>query len=128
MDIVSISCLVGFFGDASLQLLSKYKKDNFWGLKPYFKQHGSSESLFIAGGMLALFYIIFIYIFVNLFKIPLTWYTITIYAIILDLLFRKFSIFKSLNPYYDSLNYFWSAFWAIIPMLIPYFIYLYLNQ
>lgn len=125
MDIVSLSCIVGFTGDALLQILTKFMGGNSgWGLKPYFKQHGSIESLFIAGGMLAIFYIIFIYIFVDIFCVPLTWYSICIYAITLDLLFRISMIFPSLKGYYNHLNYFWSAIWAIIPMIIPFLLFL----
>jgi len=108
-----LAFLTGFFGDAILQTLVHYKWD--WGLKQYFEQHGIAESMFIAGGMLTFFYIIYIVI-----KCPMKWYYIAIYGIILDLIFRVTGIFPSLKGYYEHLNYFWSAFWGAIPMLVPF--------
>ena len=109
--LISIACFVGFIGDFLLQILAK-KYD--WGLKDYFKQHGSIESLFIAGGMMSLFYIIYI-----LLKLPLNYKYLAIYGIVLDFLFRKFMIFPSLKGYYSHLNYFWSAVWGAIPLMLP---------
>jgi hypothetical protein len=128
IDIISIATVTGFVGDASLQIATKNLKmggTTGWGLTEYFKQHGASESLFIAGGMLAIFYAFYVYILVELLKVPNTALSVIIYAIILDLIFRKFRVFPSLDGYYNHLNYFWSAVWAIIPMLIPYFLYKY---
>jgi len=120
MDIVSTSFLVGFFGDASLQILSPiFGGKTGWGLTPYFKQHGRAESLFIAGGMMALFYMIYVYIF----KLPLNYVYLAIYGIILDLLFRWFRIFPSLDGYYEYLNYFWSGFWEAFSMMLPLAVY-----
>ena len=48
-----------------------------------------------------------------------TLYSLAIYGIILDLLFRKTMWFPSLKGYYNHLNYFWSAFWGAIPMILP---------
>lgn len=119
--VISFAYLTGFIGDGSLQaIVSNTKYD--WGLKRYFKQHGIAESMFIAGGMLAFFYMIYFFM-----RLPLNPVYISIYAIILDLLFRQFNIFPSLKGYYSHLNYFWSAFWAVIPMLIPYYLYRYLK-
>jgi hypothetical protein len=42
-----------------------------------------------------------------------------IYAVLLDLFFRKFMIFPSLSGYYNYFNYFWCAAWVVIPILIP---------
>ena len=28
-------------------------------------------------------------------------------------------LFQSLDEYYKHMNYFWSAFWGVIPMIIP---------
>ena len=122
LDIVSIACLTGFFGDALLQLGVKLVNRN-WSLKPYFAQHGSAESLFIASGM-SIFYIFYLYVL----RLPLNYTYLAIYGIIIDLIFRKLMIFKSLKPYYKSLNYFWSAFWMAIPMMLPFFIYNMLAQ
>ena len=114
-NLIAIACLTGFIGDALLQL-GVYTSVGDWGLKSYFKQHGSAESLFIAGGMMTLFYIIYIYAL----KLPLKWYYLVVYGIVLDYLFRKTMVFESLKGYYQHLNYFWSAFWGAIPMLIPF--------
>ena len=79
IDIISISCLTGLFGDATLQMATKYLGFN-WGLKDYFIYHGSGESLCIAAGMMTLFYIIYIYIL----RLPLNYAYLAIYGIILD--------------------------------------------
>ena len=116
--LVSIACLTGFVGDASLQFLTTKMGlggPTGWGLKPYFKQHGKVESLFIAGGMVTIFYVIYI----SLLRLPPKWYYLSIYGIILDYIFRITMLFPSLDGYYKSLNYFWSAFWGAVPMLIP---------
>ena len=123
VDIVSIACATGFIGDAVLQIASK--KFNMggptgWGLKEYFKQHGSAQSLFTAAGMLSMFYVFYIYIL----KLPLTYTNIAIYGIIIDYIFRRFVIFPSLKGYYQYFNHFWSAVWIAIPMIIPLFLYL----
>jgi hypothetical protein len=115
--LLTISCLTGFIGDASLQVLTKYMGgESGWGLTEYFKLHGPVESLFIAGGMMTLFYIIY---FVLL-ELPLNWYYLAIYGVILDWIFRETMLFPSLEGYYKALNYFWSAFWGAVPMIMPY--------
>jgi len=124
-----ITCFVGFVGDFLLQLF--IKKFNMggstgWGLKDYFNQHGAVESLFIAGGMMTLFMSIFI-ILVKVVKIPINYVNLAIYGIILDLLFRVFMIFPSLEGYYSYFGYsvqgyiesgFWEAFSMCLPLLI----------
>jgi hypothetical protein len=118
LNLLIFACISGFFGDAGLQLLTKKMGmggPTGWGLKPYFLQHGSAEALFIAGGMLTVFYIIYLFIF----QLPPTWSYLTIYGILLDLFFRETMLFSSLEGYYNHLNYFWSAFWGAIPMLLP---------
>lgn len=116
--VITFAYLTGFIGDGLLQIIVGNTKYN-WGLKEYFRQHGVAESVFIAGGMLAFFYMIYFFIL----RLPLNPIYISIYAIVLDLLFRELNIFPSLKGYYSHLNYFWSAFWAVIPMLIPYYLY-----
>ena len=116
--LVTISCLTGFFGDASLQFMTKtlgLGGPTGWGLKPYFALHGTGEALCVAAGMMSMFYIIYLY----LLKLPPVWYYLALYGIILDLLFRLFRLFTSLDGYYKSLNYFWSAFWGAVPMVLP---------
>jgi hypothetical protein len=118
-ELVGVACITGFVGDFILQLAVKHGFGGVtgWGLKEYFQQHGSAEALFIAGGMMSIFYVIYL-----LFLEPNIWY-LAIFGILLDLLFRKTMIFSSLKGYYKHLNYFWSAVWGAIPMMIPYFIY-----
>lgn len=118
LRLVTAACFAGFIGDAILQFLTQKMGmggETGWGLKPYFRQHGSVESLFIAGGMMTLFYILFLVVL----QIPPLWYYLVIYGIVLDWIFRVTMIFPSLEGYYAHLNYFWSAFWGAIPMLIP---------
>ena len=120
MDLVSTAFMVGFVGDATLQVISpRLGGPTGWGLTQYFEQHGKAEALFTAGGMMALFYIIYLYVF----KLPPTYLYMIIYGIILDLLFRQFTIFPSLKGYYEYLNYFWSGFWQAFSMVLPLFIY-----
>lgn len=117
MELVSIACLTGFVGDALLQVMTRYGMGGptGWGLTPYFRHHGPAESLFIAGGMMALFYIIYI----DLLHLPVTWYYLAIYGVVLDYIFRVTRLFPSLDGYYAHLNYFWSAFWGAVPMMLP---------
>ena len=116
MHPTAIATLVGFFGDAILQVLVKMGMggQTGWGLKPYFKQHGSTEALFTAAGMMALFFVIYVAT-----GLPLKLQYLAIYGILLDLLFREANLFPSLKGYYGHLNYFWSAVWGAIPMMIP---------
>ena len=128
-SLIGTAAIVGFIGDLVLQVGSKYLKlggPDGWGLKDYFTQHGSAESLFIAAGMMAIFYQIF-FMFV---KLPMKYMllSLALYGIILDLIFRKFMIFKSLQGYYQYFNYFWSAVWAAIPLIIPFIIFRYYND
>ena len=115
-NLLASACLTGFFGDAGLQILTK--KFNLggpsgWGLKPYFALHGSAEALFIAAGMMTIFYVAYLAF------LPVNWIYLAVYGIILDLFFRKTMLFSSLTGYYGHLNYFWSAFWGAVPMLMP---------
>ena len=126
LNLISISYIVGFIGDILLQILIKTFNmggTTGWGLKSYFKQHGTNESPFIAGGMMSLFYIIYYY----LINIPFNYVYLSIYGIIIDYIFRKMMLFPSLKGYYNNLNYFWSGFWGAIPMIIPLFIYNQIN-
>jgi uncharacterized membrane protein YvlD (DUF360 family) len=117
VNLITAACLVGFLGDGGLQILVRkgMGKPDGWGLTKYFQQHGSSESMFIAGGMLSLFYIIYL-VFLRL---PVKWYYLAIYGIVLDLIFRITMWFPSLKGYYRHMNYFWSALWGAIPMVLP---------
>ncbi len=108
--------LTGFFGDALLQVGSPLlKKDESWGLKSYFQQHGIAESLCIATGMMMLFYVLYFLVF----KLEPKWYYLAIYGVILDYIFRATMVFPSLKDYYKQLNYVESAIWGAIPMVLP---------
>jgi hypothetical protein len=123
--LLTISCLTGFAGDAALQYLSTFMGgETGWGLKEYFRQHGKAESLFIAGGMMTLFYIIYFVIL----GLPLNWFYLAIYGVVLDWIFRAAMLFPSLKGYYNHLNYFWSGFWGGTPMLMPYGIMLMIDK
>jgi hypothetical protein len=119
MNLVAIACLTGFAGDATLQTGVKLGLGGptGWGLKDYFMQHGATESVFIAGGMMSLFYALFIAS-----GLPINYKNLAIYGVLLDLVFRKLMIFHSLEGYYEFFNYFWSAVWGIIPLCLPLFI------
>lgn len=119
MNLVIIACFTGFVGDFLLQTGAKLGMGGptNWGLKEYFEQHGPAESLFIAGGMMTLFYSTFM-----LTGLPINYVNLSMYGILIDLLFRKFMIFKSLDGYYTYFNYLMSAIWIMIPMCIPLFI------
>ena len=127
MDIVSIACMTGFAGDAALQTgIEKFQMGGptGWGLKPYFAQHGRTEALFIAGGMMALFFIVYVYVL----KLPLTYTNLAVYGVVLDYIFRKFEIFPSLKGYYEYFGYGGSALWGAIPAVIPLLIAQYLSS
>ena len=115
---ISIACFTGFIGDAMLQALTKFWNmggKTGWGLIEYFRLHGAAESMFIASGMMTMFYVLYLVVF----GFPAKWYYLGIYGIILDLIFRKTMLFSSLKGYYQQLNYFWSAFWGAVPMIMP---------
>ena len=119
-NLLCIACFVGFIGDSLLQTGDHFNLGGptGWGLRDYFKQHGRAESLFIAGGMMTLFYALF-----SLTNLPINYITMSIYGILLDLLFRELRIFPSLDGYYSYLNYFWSAFWEAFSMCLPLLVY-----
>lgn len=117
MNFIESSFWVGFFGDIGLQTIVKNSKDdNLWGLRTYFDQHGSLESMFIASGMMVGFSFIyekFIDPDLNLFKI-------SIYGIILDILFRNLhdKIMPSLKDYYKKVNPLFTMFWGYVPFIL----------
>ena len=116
MNLIGAACLTGFTGDFLLQTGVKMGLGGptGWGLKDYFALHGSAESLFIAGGMMSLFYALFL-----LSGLPVNYRNLALYGIFLDLIFRIFMIFPSLKEYYTFFNYFWSAVWGAIPLCLP---------
>jgi hypothetical protein len=125
-----LACLTGFFGDFLLQVLTKTTLGGStgWGLKEYFKQHGKAESLFIASGMMTLFYVMYLTPSLLGYKfLPLSLIGLAIFGIVLDFIFRKTELFPSLKGYYNHLNYFWSAFWGAVPMIIPLVLYKLIN-
>ncbi len=129
MDIIALALLTGFFGDILLQILVKKTNTTLfhsllggptgWGLVPYFTQHGSNEAMYVAAGMMGMFYVVYLYVL----RLPLRYGYLALYGVALDLLFRQANLFPSLAGYYAHLNYFWSAVWGAIPMVIPTFLY-----
>ena len=119
--LIGIAALTGLFGDAFLQIMVKNGWGNY-GLKSYFTQHGQNESIFIAAGMMAVFYTLYLFI------LKPNWIFLSIYAVCIDFVFRKLRIFPSLDGYYNHFGYLTTAIWAIIPMLIPYFINYFINR
>ena len=114
--LVAIAAFVGFFGDAALQLIVGNTGYD-WGLREYFALHGSAEALFIAAGMLAIF-------FAALGLIPgfpINYLSLAIVGALLDILFRAGNIFPSLAGYYQSLDPITSIVWGAIPMMLPLF-------
>ena len=55
----------------------------------------------------------------DLLKQPKTFFNMAIYGTILDILFRQFRLFPSLDGYYNALTVPQSILWAIIPMSLP---------
>lgn len=118
-SLVAWAAITGALGDAALQVIVK-NSDRDWGLKEYFALHGTGEAICVAAGMMALFFVIWVGILAPVLRVaPDNIVAVAVYGVILDLLFRKFRIFPSLDGYYASLNYFWSGFWAALPMIIP---------
>lgn len=122
-----LSFIVGFIGDALLQIGSirlGMGGPTGWGLKGYFKQHGHAESMCIAGGMMIFFYIVYA-LFSSILPdaLPFDLLHLAIYGVLLDLLFRKTMVFPSLKGYYQYFNYFWSAVWGAIPLMLPLIVY-----
>ena len=66
--LIIIACFTGFIGDFLLQtgIKNGLGETTGWGLRDYFKQHGETEAYFIAGGMMSLFYGIFILLKISL--------------------------------------------------------------
>jgi hypothetical protein len=118
-NIVAAAGLAGFFGDILLQTGSRMGLGGptGWGLKEYFALHGSAEATCVAAGMMSLFMILYVAT-----GLPITYVNLALYGILLDFLFRTFNIFPSLQGYYEYFNYFWSAVWGAIPLMLPYFI------
>jgi hypothetical protein len=115
--LLTITFFVGFIGDLILQIATRKGIINPF-LKDYFDLHGSAESMTIGGGMMVFFYIVYLYS-----GLPLNYLNLAIYGIILDFIFRKTMVYKTLTGYYDYLGYFWSAVWGAIPLILPYFIF-----
>tara|TARA_B110000285_G_C15131837_1_gene624119 strand:+ start:1068 stop:1427 length:360 start_codon:yes stop_codon:yes gene_type:complete len=115
MDYNQKAFIIGMIGDFFLQQIVNYHpKGDFAGLKSYFEIHGVFESLLIAGGMMYFFGILF-----DLTKQPKTFFNLAIYGTILDILFRQFRLFPSLDGYYNALTPFQSIIWAVIPINLP---------
>ena len=118
LQLCILAFLTGFIGDSLLQIGSSALHlggSTSWGLRDYFAKHGRAESVCIAGGMMILFYLIYFYILC----LQANYIYLAIYGIILDFIFRKTMIFPSLKGYYEYFDYFWSAVWGAIPLIMP---------
>ena len=118
LQLCILAFLSGFIGDSLLQIGAgafHLGGQTGWGLRDYFAKHGQAESVCIAGGMMIFFYIIYFYILC----LPANYLYLAIYGIILDFIFRKTMIFQSLKGYYNYFDYFWSAVWGAIPLMMP---------
>lgn len=124
-NLVAIAALVGFFGDALLQIMvaNGMGGTTGWGLKEYFTSQGRAEALFTASGMMVMFYVSYLAT-----GLPVNYVGFAIYGVVLDLMFRELRLFPSLDGYYKALNYFWSAFWGAVPMILPLLVYDLLNR
>jgi len=117
--LITTSFMVGFVGDSILQFSVNNLGFNM-GLKNYFIKHGRVESLFIAGGIVALALILYTVVL----KLPLTYTNLFIYGIVLDFIFRLTRFFPSLDEYYDRLSIPETAIiGGSIPVMLPLFVY-----
>lgn len=114
--LIAIAIIVGFVGDAGTQLVTRTKLGGVtgFGLTHYFKQHGKAESMFIASGIMGFFYTL--YAFTGL---PFRLQYLSIYGIILDLIFRYGKIFPSLHGYYQNSIPATAIIGAVIPFILP---------
>jgi len=102
---------IGAGGDATLQAINRYtKKGEEWGLDTYFAQHGPIESIFIAGGMVVGFEVLYTAIFgqknvVKLFAL----------GAMIDIIFRNTMPMKTLEDYYKKNSPIMTIFWAGFP-------------
>ena len=111
---VSKYFIVGALGDISLQMyISNY--GDVAGLEEYFKQHGTNESIVIAGGLMAMAK--FVFLALGLPNKPIPNF---LFGGCVDIAFRYGHIFPSLEGYYTSMNPFESFVWGGIPMVIPF--------
>lgn len=118
LQLCILAFIVGFIGDSLLQFGSSTLHlggSTGWGLRDYFAKHGRAESVCIAGGMMIFFYLIYFYILC----LPANYLYLALYGIVLDFIFRKAIIFPSLKGYYEYFDYFWSAVWGAIPLMMP---------
>jgi hypothetical protein len=115
--LIGIATLVGFVGDIGVQLAveNDWLGKNGAGLKVYFAQHGRSESLFIASGLMAFFYTLY-----AMTGLPFKLQYIAVYAVLLDFMFRYGKVFNSLDGFYRENSIpITTTMGAIIPFILP---------
>lgn len=124
-NLILIAWLVGFIGDLTVQLANKQHITGFSGkgLTTYFWIHGRAESAFIAAGIIAGFYAIWIGL-----GLPLRWEFILPVALILDLIWNYANIFPSLKEYYKEPYIPRTILGVVIPFLLPLLIWKVLNR
>ena len=102
---------IGVAGDLGLQTLNKYtSKGKDWGLDTYFAKHGPVESLFIAGGMLVAFELLYDKIFTTK-----EYLYLFLLGGVVDVFFRTTMPMESLKDYYNQNNPLYTIFWAGFP-------------
>ena len=106
--------LVGVVGDLALQSFINNKND-LANLEQYFIQHGPLESATIAGGLM--YAVSKVY---ELSELPLQPVPLFLYGGFLDIIFRQFHLYPSLNKtYYQALTPIQSWFWGGVPLVLP---------
>lgn len=115
VSIVGLAALTGFVGDAFLQWLTAHGKSP--GLVPYFKQHGRAESLFIAAGIMAIFFTVYS------FFLPYNYLYLALFGAGADLAFRWTRVFPSLDGYYAYYSTYAAALYMAFSMVLPLLLY-----
>lgn len=113
-NLASTAVAIGVLGDASLQaIVASSSEENKFGLKTYFEKEGRLESLFIAGGMLGSFTMLYGFADPSYNVAGLT-----LYATVLDLIFRFTGVMPSLDDYYKHWSIPQTIVFAIIPFIL----------
>jgi hypothetical protein len=109
--ILIFAALTGFFGDAFLQVLTANGQSP--GLVPYFRQHGSFEALFLASGLMTVFFIVYQLFF------PVDYVYLILFGVGTDLLWRWGNLFPSLEGYYKYYSVFETCVYMAASMVLP---------
>lgn len=105
--------VIGGAGDLLLQYGDAQGLGEGWGLRGYFKTHGSFESVMIATGMMGSFIAIYEHLF------PVSFWGLAVYGAALDIAFRTLRPMPSLDGYYAAMSPVKSVVWGAIPAVSP---------